>query len=802
MRHRLFVAAVLVFAVAARVILILRGGQHFFFDESKLGPATEAAELLLKGRVGEALAFTIEPHPGVIADGFGYKLLGIVPALLERRFGPSDRIPACYFSVFSSLNVLILAGIAHRLSGSRRAFDLTLVAAASSAALLVYVRFLLPYDVSLCFVLLALWVGVRRPAGYLRSAWVGALAAWAFFCYFGYWPIVGVVVVLHAAWLGRSPLQFARRLGSAWLGMLAVLAAFYGISRIGHGTLFSDILNVARLQKEPGADFRASLLSWFYLFDAEGMSLVIWTAAFAAALGLHLRPAAIRRDGLLSPLMLAATGFIAVYMVFVVDSDIRQALIIYGRQFRQLVPFLVLGFGLGMDRLCDYAPRGRGIAAAAAVALAVNCLATFSAPFTQEFPRDFRARAEAVLRSRPPITDGNSYFRLVNVDHYIVDPEILDREPVETLLASRHPLQYLPYLYDGERSRQKKKLRLSIDHRMRLVRMAVPEAERIRGDPYGVVRFSLEFPTGQAGRREPLLSAGPAGDGDLFYVAFLTDARAQLGFECMGNIVLESAPFDFVPGVRHSVEMFSGTLMPAEDHLLAGEDSWTAYAIRKSVFVSLDGTAMIKGLAMRHQSEPWEVFAGANTVGADSAGNQCNVRILRAVRGGLPPGAPAAGNKGEFGPVEIRLELPLSGSGAAEPLLVVGDVGRAVLGYLRIRPDGMSVFGVEIWGIGAYESKPVTVARGEPVTVEYSFGTLYPSLGMPDWGQVPPERQRQLLHGVRVLVNGGVALDIQNDAPAMQRTPVYYGSNPLGGSIVGPSFSGKILGFHRRPVGE
>jgi hypothetical protein len=802
MRHRLFVAAVLAFVVAARVVLIFKGGQHFFFDETKLGPATEAAALLLKGRVGEALAYTVEPHPGVIADGFGYKLLGIAPALLEHRFGRSDRVPACFFSVFSALNVLILAGIARRLSGSRRAFDLTLVAAAFSATLLIYARFLLPYDESLCFVLLALWVGVRRPAGYLRSAAVGALAAWAFFCYFGHWPIVGVVVVLHALWLGRSPLGFAGRLGAAWLGMLAVVAAFYGVSRLGQGTLFSDIMTVARLQREGGADFRASLLAWSYMFDAEGLSLVIWTAAFAAALWLHLRPGAVRGDGLLSPLVLAAAGFVGVYTVFVVDSDIRQALIVYGRQFRQLVPFLILGFGLGMDRLCERARHGRAMAMAVSAALAANALSTFAIPFSQQFPRDFRARAQAVLRSRPPITDGASYYRLVNVDHFIVDPEVLLREPAETLLASRHPLLYLPYLYDGERSREKKRLRLSIDHRMRLVRMAVPEAERVRGDAYGMVTLSLEFPGGQAGQREPLLSAGPAGNGDLFFVAFPTDTTAELGFESMGQKVLGSEPFDFVPGARHSVQLFSGALMPAEGHLIAGEDPSAASALRQSVYAAIDGRTMIEAPMGRHASEPWEVYAGANTVGADSAGDQYNGRILGVTRGGLPPVHPAVGRAGEFGPVAVRFVPPPAGSGAPEPLVVVGFPGHAVLGYLRVRQDGTSVFGIEIWGMGAFESAPMSLARGEPVDVTYSFGTLYPGPGLPGWNQVPPEGQRRLLRGVRVVVNGGVAVDVQRDTPEIPNPPVYYGINPVGGSLVGLSFSGRILSAHREPVGE
>jgi len=55
---------------------------------------------------------------------------------------------------------------------------------------------------------------------------------------------------------------------------------------------------------------------------------------------------------------------------------------------------------------------------------------------------------------------------------------------------------------------------------------------------------------------------------------------------------------------------------------------------------------------------------------------------------------------------------------------------------------------------------------------------------------------------VRVVVNGGVAVDVQRDTPEIPNPPVYYGINPVGGSLVGLSFSGRILSAHREPVGE
>jgi hypothetical protein len=82
------VAAVLAFTVISRLVLVSRGGQHYFYDEAKFRTAREAAALLLKGRVREALVYAIEPHASSFADHIGYKLAGIVPELVELRTGP------------------------------------------------------------------------------------------------------------------------------------------------------------------------------------------------------------------------------------------------------------------------------------------------------------------------------------------------------------------------------------------------------------------------------------------------------------------------------------------------------------------------------------------------------------------------------------------------------------------------------------------------------------------------------------------------------------------------------------------
>src|SRR5580698_9541643 len=66
--HALLVAAILAFTLLARAELVSRGGQNFFYDEAKFSTAREAAQIMAKGRVRDALVYTIQPHEAVYAD--------------------------------------------------------------------------------------------------------------------------------------------------------------------------------------------------------------------------------------------------------------------------------------------------------------------------------------------------------------------------------------------------------------------------------------------------------------------------------------------------------------------------------------------------------------------------------------------------------------------------------------------------------------------------------------------------------------------------------------------------------------
>jgi hypothetical protein len=496
-----------------------------------------------------------------------------------------------------------------------------------------------------------------------------------------------------------------------------------------------------------------------------------------------------------------ALGFGALYLTFFVDSDLRHHLVVHGRHSRQLVPFLIVGFGIGCDNLCARLRFGFLVAAGIAALLVVNAAATFRTPFTMVFPRDFDLKAEALLRDLPPLTDGKSYYRKVNVDHFTYEPEVLRDPPIETLLASPHPLQYLPYIYEGE-SQALKERRVAIDHRMRLVRMAVPEAEQIKGEPYGIVELTVVFPSNRAGFIEPLLSVGPRHDGDLFYIYYITAEKAELEFLNMGFAGLASAPFSYESGKSRVLRLFSGSLMPPEGQATAGANSGEAALLRHRVYATIDGAVLLDKPSTPHDALPGEAYAGVNAVEAGAAGAQFWGTIRSAVRGGLPPLPKGIGKDQNFGAIHLEVAAPPVSNGTAEPLLAAGIPGHAVLGFMRIRPDGNVIFGVEIWGVGSFESPPLPHPSGASIDVNYSFGSLYPRIGDPAWGDIPLETQKKIAGQIRITVNGKVALDLAHETPDLSSLPVAIGSNPVGGSLVNAGFSGRILFSYRAPIGN
>jgi hypothetical protein len=155
--------------------------------------------------------------------------------------------------------------------------------------------------------------------------------------------------------------------------------------------------------------------------------------------------------------------------------------------------------------------------------------------------------------------------------------------------------------------------------------------------------------------------------------------------------------------------------------------------------------------------------------------------------------AVAASTNG-YGQVHLRIGLPGTHAGIPEPLLACGRVGNASLVYIRLLPNARARVGVEFWGLELDQGDEFSLPAADAVIdVTCSLPALYPPLKDSAWASVDAATQQRLTHEYAILVNGVVRLKGMVEYREPPHSPLYLGSNPLGGSFVSSRFSGTIL---------
>lgn len=193
-----------------------------------------------------------------------------------------------------------------------------------------------------------------------------------------------------------------------------------------------------------------------------------------------------------------------------------------------------------------------------------------------------------------------------------------------------------------------------------------------------------------------------------------------------------------------------------------------------------------------------EVAVGINQAKSGSADFAFTGLIRSADRGGFPamPGSPDA----DVGALRMRVVLPAAAAGTPEPLLVTGEPGAALLAFVRVLPQGRIRLGVEQWGVGVRESDELVADSRWPIEVTFEWPELFPPLHDGRWGATSAARQEQAHSQIRVMVDGQPVLTWPKERRELRSAPLYFGENPLGGSLVGSAFTGEILWKLREPV--
>jgi len=244
------------------------------------------------------------------------------------------------------------------------------------------------------------------------------------------------------------------------LGFTALPGLFTIVSSAWHIKPYG--IAMAEFSRRPAAVAPANFaegwsLPWEYLWHAEHGLLLVWVIGVGTVFWLSLkrwRPAYTRG--------LFWLGAVAgMYLLIVLFSNGFARLSPLGRQARQMVPFLCLTTACGVAYFAENWWPHRRVWLIGTLAFVLPAVLNFAQPLMLQFPNDIVHR---VMVTYGHVTQGttvkgpqenhsgqdvSSRYVLLNARHLFPVQGIKAPPDGKVLFSVPHPLQFLPYQYEG-----------------------------------------------------------------------------------------------------------------------------------------------------------------------------------------------------------------------------------------------------------------------------------------------------------------------------------------------------------------
>lgn len=454
-----------------RIDLASRGGQLSWPDEIRYARSQNLVADLGKGDIAGALDIINSS-----LDHGGFVFVGAIPAALHNALAGAFRlrvadslwVPAAVLSLTSVLSIGLVYGIARRTgAGEIESFTAALLMACATT-MFFYARHLLPYDSAMMLALLALWLGLVPRPGILRMLICGLCAGAAFLTYNGYWLITFFVALVLICYHVSTIRDLFFRAIAFGIGALSPLLALNLLSlSLGDTPYIVRMLGFG-LTINQGDFSEGATLPWEYFWHAEHFLLLVWFFAALVILWLTFREGRVRLSRGLMWLGVAA----AMYVLMIILSRL-ELFVVYGRLARQMTPFLSLAAAYALAVLGSELPSRFiwQIAAVGGALLLAQAAFNFGAPLQLEFFDTVLRRtlaitpvfAREITVTGPPIIDDDPHpdARYVLLNAQNLFPASGKKAPPNgrVIFEVEHPLEYLPYQYEGFDARGRRILR-------------------------------------------------------------------------------------------------------------------------------------------------------------------------------------------------------------------------------------------------------------------------------------------------------------------------------------------------------
>ena len=457
--HRKYspVIGILLLSLVLRWALIFKGGQYYFPDESRYQKSLDIAVSILAGGYEQALSFATN---GIAHLGF--ELLGIIPALIESFFRLPSVTPALLFSFFSILSLYLIWKIALRIGMSDGEAQFALFVAACSHSLLYFSRHLLPYDTALFFGLLALYFGLSGKPTLKTFLFSGGLSFLCFATYIGYWAFAGFTLVFPTLFHAGKKLSFFQRAFFTFMGFISpVILLAVLMSAISSVNIFRDYFDFAQTVAQ-GSYSEGWILPFEYFWYAE-YTLMLFLVSFCLYAMINAS-----RDNL-KDFVTGISGVIFIYLCFAIPSTLLHSFVVYGRLSRQLIPFLVLASTQGFFMLLKKTRYPKQIVVIVVIVLCTQAIINYHRSYEIIYPREFIKKVQehrpsfrmSLKRTNPGAPAICKYKDLIitNAKYIYPLPETLPDIHDTALMYTPHPINFLPYQYEGHTPEERQILR-------------------------------------------------------------------------------------------------------------------------------------------------------------------------------------------------------------------------------------------------------------------------------------------------------------------------------------------------------
>ena len=380
------------------------------------------------------------------AGHMGFKIIGVLPALVEEKFGENILIPAFFFSTFSLFNISIIWFLALKLEADEKEALWAVILVSSSNALFYYSSHLFLYDIALTFGLATLYLAEQKYTGVWISVLTGIFGFLTFFTYNGYWTLTAFAFIVHIFFPARMLPRILYKSVFAAIGFtapfifLVLLSWRYGNDLLISYSTFSKTITNGLFSEGGSIPFK-------YLWSTEYTILIIWLfLTFVSFTTLSkARPGRI---------MIWLGGLIFIYGCLVVSSVMLHKFVVYGRLARQLVPFFALASGYSLRLIQDRWRWGNLILTIILAGVIVQTGINFRHPFQLIYPTDFANDVRRLYPDFDPPKNMTFFYtpNIIDVGNYkayyvkYVFPLPEGFTPIEgdILMSAENPLSSFP----------------------------------------------------------------------------------------------------------------------------------------------------------------------------------------------------------------------------------------------------------------------------------------------------------------------------------------------------------------------